>query len=584
MNNIIKVISILVFILQVNLNASLVLNDDSYKYDNFQIEYLLNSEDTIQTIINKKFNKTTTNSFSLGYIQSAWIKINIQNKSKTSDFILSLNQTFYENATLYYFSNNRWIKKENGLKVSIKERELKHNTIGYKINIPQNSSNDFYLQLKTKYPYFGKVEVYQEDFFDLSYMYGPNSLNIFIFGISFAIMLFSFFMFRELKDKIYLYYSSYLFFNIIYLINMSGLLVYIDLQKYMYILHFSTCFFIAFLWLFSLEYLEVKKDFQKLAKFFIFMSGSFFILGLYTFFDYQAEVMNTYSFLAVNSMLIICAYLYHKGNIRAKYFFYAIVIYLLAGFIYLAMLASFIPYNFFTRYSMVIATGIENMVFLLILTNRYKKIAEENEEILEKKILQRTKELEKANNEKTLLFKELYHRVKNNFHMIIAMLWMDRNKNKQILPILHRIEAMALVNEYLYKSEDLDSFDMKKYLDDIIKSFVDNDNVSIYLDYKLICKIDKNNATNIAMITNEIVTNSIKHNDINTLHIDITLKNDKNTITLIIQDNGKGKDLKCDNGTGLDMVEDFCNQLPNSNYTFKNLNGLRFEVNYEEKI
>jgi two-component sensor histidine kinase len=231
---------------------------------------------------------------------------------------------------------------------------------------------------------------------------------------------------------------------------------------------------------------------------------------------------------------------------------------------------------------MVIATGIENIVFLLILTKRYRKITEENEEILERKILQRTKQLEKANNEKSLLFKELYHRVKNNFHMIIAMLWMENKKNKNISPILHRIEAMSLVNEYLYRSEDLSSFDMKKYLDDTVKSFVDNDKVSISLDYKLHCSLDKNNATNLAMITNELVTNSIKHNKLDVPHIDIILKNQGDLVTLIIQDNGKGKDLKCENGTGLDMVEDFCKQLPNSTYTFKNQNGLRFELSYKE--
>jgi two-component sensor histidine kinase len=566
----------------VSLNASLVMDDDSYKYDDFKINYLVNNDLPIEKVVTKKFDKNSLNSFSFGYVKSVWIKFNISNNSSKSDFILTLNETFYEKADLYLFSNNRWIKQQNGLRVPIEKREFKHNTIAYKIQLPKNSSNDFYIRLETKYPYFGKIALYQEDFFELSYIYGSNSLNMFILGISFVIMLFSFFMFRELKEKIYLYYSSYLFFNIVYLTNMSGLLVYAGLEEYIYKLHFATCFFIAFLWLFSLEYLEIKKEFKRLGNFFVFMSGSFFVLGFYTLFDYQAELMNSYSFLAVNSMLLVSIYLFFKGNVRAKYFFYAIIIYLLAGFVYLAMLESILPYNFMTRYSMVIATGLENLIFLLILTKRYKKITEENEEILEKKILQRTQELEYANSEKTLLFKELYHRVKNNFHMIIAMLWMENKKNKNISPILHRIEAMSLVNEYLYRSEDLSSFDMKKYLDDTVKSFVDNDKVSISLDYKLHCSLDKNNATNLAMITNELVTNSIKHNKLDVPHIDIILKNQGDLVTLIIQDNGKGKDLKCENGTGLDMVEDFCKQLPNSTYTFKNQNGLRFELSYKE--
>ena len=111
----------------------------------------------------------------------------------------------------------------------------------------------------------------------------------------------------------------------------------------------------------------------------------------------------------------------------------------------------------------------------MVLTNRFyifqnKKLViqeeliflkNKNEIILEKKIEDRTRQIQKAYNEvknlsqeKELLLKEIYHRVKNNFHMTIGLLYMEkkskRHPNKEYLEkIIFEIEK-GYNNQYKY--------------------------------------------------------------------------------------------------------------------------------------
>jgi two-component sensor histidine kinase len=560
-----------------------VIDKNYYKFSNFKISYLTDQNGDISEISKKSFNKTSSSEFSFGYVDNVWLKIDVTNKTDKNQFVLTLNESYYEQANLYVKEDSKWIEKKNGINIPLKSRIVKHSRISFDIDIPKNTSKTLFIELKTEYPYFGNVEVYEKDFFPLSMVYDPAIIYIFILGISLVILLFTSLMYVEIKERVYLYYSGYLFFNIIYLVNMSGLLVYANLAQYTYPLHFATCFFIAFLWLFTLEYLEIKKDFKKLSRFFVFVSMLFFALGLYTFYDYHAFVVNGSAFVAIIAMLMISLYLYIKKIIRAKYFSYVIVIYLVSGFIYLAMLSGFLEYNYFTRNSVLFSTGLANVLFMLILTRRYKKLKDEYKQELEKTVSQRTKELQKANKDKELLLKEIQHRVKNNFHLILALLWMKSKTNSEIAPIIHRIESMALIHEYLYSSNDLDEFDMEKYLREITNSFMVIDKVDINLSYTLDLSIQNNNATNLAMIVNEIITNSIKHNQADSIKIDIEVKNEKKRVFFIIQDNGSGIVADWQSGLGLEMVDDFCSKLKDSSYSITNNNGVRFELQYVEE-
>ena len=593
---------ILLFLSFVNADSKyLTINDKSYIYDKFQIYYLDDQDKTltINDIKNKNFSKTSSNGFSLGYTKGyMWLKIDILNKSQEELFILSLNETFYEKANLYYKKNDNWIKKENSLFTSIKDREVKFNKLSFEVPIPKNEKSTVYVQIQGKYSYFGKVEIYKKDFFNIRGFFNMNIAFIFIFGITFIIFVFSIGMYVILKEKIYLYYCAYTFFNFIYLLNISGLLVYVDLQKYIYSLQSSGALVLAFLLLFSLEYLNIKHYLAKYYKLFRLFSIPYFLIAIVLVFDYRPwnQILNFMAEFLTIFLIVLSIVVYFKGFKKSKYYTLTITIYLIFVVLFLFMLTGVMEYDNLTRYGLMIGSAIENIIFSMLIISRYHDIKDIAQNKLENEVIKRTKELHvlnealnKSDKEKSLLLRELYHRVKNNFHMIMAMLWLEGNKSKNneiFEPVIDRIESMSMVHEYLYNAKKIDQVDVGELFHSIVKNFKPSPAIIIEEKYSLNVNIQLKHAISLGMIVNEIITNSLKHNqEVKNLKIIIEIYNKKNQIFCKIEDNGKGFDKENHNeGIGLTLVKDFCRNLYNEKHNFiSNNKGTLFELSYTEQ-
>lgn len=74
------------------------------------------------------------------------------------------------------------------------------------------------------------------------------------------------------------------------------------------------------------------------------------------------------------------------------------------------------------------------------------------------------------------LLKEIYHRVKNNLNIIIGLLELQSQNIEDLTvkeifrEIINRIRSMAIIHEYLYRSENQSQIDLSVY----IESLADN--------------------------------------------------------------------------------------------------------------
>lgn len=206
-------------------NSSQVILDDGFDFnENFEMSYLKDSSNTLtieKVAISKAFEKHS-NKFSLGYLKDTiWIKIDVKNISSSEEFILSINEHFYEKANMYYFnsSNNLWEKTQNGVFIPIKQRDIQNSKLAFNLNLPQNSSQTIFIELKAKYPYFGNLAIYSKDYFFTNQLLSIDSFFIFQFGILMIIIIFNLFLWLSLKEKVFIYYVGYSFFALIYLFN-----------------------------------------------------------------------------------------------------------------------------------------------------------------------------------------------------------------------------------------------------------------------------------------------------------------------------------------------------------------------------
>ncbi|MDK2091586.1 7TM diverse intracellular signaling domain-containing protein [Aliarcobacter butzleri] len=602
-------------------DLTLNLDNQTAVYDNFEIEYIFDKTEllTINDLEKKEFENVSKNSFSLGYSkQNVWLKINLFNQSDDEDFILTLNETFYEKANLYYKKDGKLIEINNGLFLPLEKREVKYNKLSFKLNLEKNNKYEIFILLNGKYSYFGKVSILKEAYFKINSFLDMNNIYLLIFGTTSIILIFSLGLWISLKEKIYYYYSGYTFFNIIYLIKMSGLLSFVNLEEYIYVLQSSAAFLEGFLILFSLEYLNTKKYLSKYHKYLRLFSIPYFLIGFILIFDYQPwnQILNIMSLLIIVVFLPLSIYLYFKGHKKSVYYTLALLLYFCLAMLFLLMIQGKLGYTNLTRYGLVFATTLENIIFSIMIISRYNdmknkeiqsqeeliniKINQEN--ILKNEVIKRTDELTLANNklsnllnERELLLKEILHRVKNNFHMIIGILHFESQKHKNtdiFSELMNRIKSMSKIHEYLlYTSKDLKKIKVKDYLNDIIQnisySYTNSKiNISSIIE-DLHLELDE--IISLSIIINEIINNSIKHHkNSEDIVISLSLKKQNNKYILEIKDNGAGFNLQeVEEGLGLKLVKDFASKLANCKYenyfNEGNIFMLSFEIrgNYE---
>ena len=82
--------------------------------------------------------------------------------------------------------------------------------------------------------------------------------------------------------------------------------------------------------------------------------------------------------------------------------------------------------------------------------------------------------IQKSLNEKELLLREVHHRVKNNLQVISSLVSLQKaqfeneHDRKLMSDTIFRIQSMAHLHEFLYQSENLESIDVKAYLEDVV--------------------------------------------------------------------------------------------------------------------
>ena len=160
-----------------------------------------------------------------------------------------------------------------------------------------------------------------------------------------------------------------------------------------------------------------------------------------------------------------------------------------------------------------------------------------------------------ANQLRTLM-KELHHRVKNNLAIVSSLLTLQANglqDEKAIQAVRkgqQRVQAMALIHQRLYQTDQVTNVNMREYLTDLAESLMqaygyEPDNFDLQLDVDL-QELEVDVAMPLGLIVNELITNSFKyafaHQKRPLLRIGLhyTKGMVEPGITLEIQDNGPG--------------------------------------------
>lgn len=171
-------------------------------------------------------------------------------------------------------------------------------------------------------------------------------------------------------------------------------------------------------------------------------------------------------------------------------------------------------------------------------------------------------EREDALQQRNLLLREVYHRVKNNLQIIDAIITMqeselaDPKAQAALRSLRSRIYALGLVHQQLMTSRDLQTFDIAPFLKELVENVVASgatgdidldiqaDELPVNLDYAL----------PLGLLVTELVTNSIKHafpDGNGKISVTLVRREADEAIDVTVADNGKGDMTGETSATGL---------------------------------
>jgi two-component sensor histidine kinase len=192
--------------------------------------------------------------------------------------------------------------------------------------------------------------------------------------------------------------------------------------------------------------------------------------------------------------------------------------------------------------------------------------------------------------DKTVLLKEVHHRVKNNLQVIVSLMRLqmrnisENGAEESYHETINRVLTMSRIHEKIYQSESLSQVNLEKYFNDLstdlISSYQTNFDVELEYSFK-VEKVGLQTIVPLALIFNELFSNSLKHAFHQTEKPKITLfikSLNAQIFTFTYEDNGEWKEPESGNSLGMELIDSLTSQLdgemnftntPNTKYEFK---------------
>ncbi|MGB1102662.1 MAG: sensor histidine kinase [Crocinitomicaceae bacterium] len=171
------------------------------------------------------------------------------------------------------------------------------------------------------------------------------------------------------------------------------------------------------------------------------------------------------------------------------------------------------------------------------------------------------------------MLKEIHHRVKNNLQVIRSLLRLqsreieNQSSHSHFKEAIDRVSAMALIHNQMYQSKDLDRINLEPYLQSLSKNILHSYALEIPVDIQFdisLAHASSNNIVPMALIFNELMSNSLKHafneQTRGLITVEAYQSSDKR-IEFIYADNGQWKPPEREDSFGMELIETLAEQL-----------------------
>ena len=374
------------------------LQNNISSYNNFQIEYLEEKSGAaldIEKISKMPFTKTISNAFTFGYNKNNfWFRFSVHNDSKeTRTMILEFTELFHKKTDLYIVSDHQIIHKKNGLRVPVEERNIRESNPAFSLQFSPYESKELYINIASSYGVFGSLQLKTPEQFRKDTQL-KNNMYFFYFGAVIIIALYNLFIFFYFRERIYIYYVSYVLIFVLWAANYKGVLLPYISMKTFDLLQITIPIFFTLLILFTQTVLETKKHFSLFHKILnglivvLVISFVWMLLSMYPGFYF----MNLCASPLLPFLILVALWALYKGQKFAKIYLLGLIIYIISMIMISQLALGILPYSVLLSNAPIIGSVFEIMLFSLLLAYRINLLREETLDAQKKLIAQQRTE------------------------------------------------------------------------------------------------------------------------------------------------------------------------------------------------
>ena len=384
----------------------------------------------------KQFKVSEKEVLNYGFTNSAiWLKIRLKNSDlQKKDYLALVNFAILDEVDFYFQpseSSNYYVFHSGDMR-PFAERIINNRKFLYPLEFDNSETYTLYIRVANKTPLQIPFEIISEKEYQVKAAKDELGYGIF-YGILCIMIAYNFFVFLSLKDLNYLYYIFNILGSLTVLFSLSGhQSQYFFPQNPLFANQFvpvgSTLIMVG-LSIFTIYFNEVRKYSRAFYGLLWSFAGVGFILFILIFIrpywygkiGFLTNILGLFELIVVLASSIYC---YKKGQKSARFFILAFSLYVLGLITLILKNLAILPSNFITDNAGEIGASLEVLFLSFALSDRYniykkQKEATQKELIqmekdanitLENKVIERTKELQQANNDLATLNEEIHQK------------------------------------------------------------------------------------------------------------------------------------------------------------------------------
>lgn len=374
------------------------------------------------------FKALESDNQSLGFTSEYyWLRFSLENSSdETKVYYLETGRAVTDEAEMFQVSNKGIQNFKSGDQISFSERQVAHRATVFKIVLPKQTINQFYIRLKSDGETLNlPLNLYNEaDFWVVNYKQ-QLFLGIF-YGLLFLAGIIYLFFYTSLKEKSFLYYGSYVFSIALMQAALDGFIFQYIFPNAGYFNSRAVLITALLSNFFLLKYCEsffkIHKFLPRFRKAYKIIYGFIGVLFLMIFIspktlEFAYPISNLNGLVSLILILTSMFYLHYK-HIKIDAYFSIGIFFLVVGLLGFVMNnLSLLPNNFYTLNSAKFGSGLEVVFLSLSMTNLIRNLRMEKEKSQEEALI-KSQEISEL---KTYFMSNISHEIRTPINAIMGV-------------------------------------------------------------------------------------------------------------------------------------------------------------------